>query len=182
MFSWQLVDNWILLILQTENFSIIYGYDGITFQQHFINQNNGNRYQRQVALYWLSNMSDSLKEVICYLSLLILVSQRICSTFFSKDHKYRLQCYYTEPESGLLSDAFKVERYWKLHKYLQPNSWLEKWLKRELQALLQVSYSRLSYALQSSSKLSAGIFIYSWYFAFFAVMKFFLCVHVLAFS
>uniref|UniRef100_A0A803KP87 Uncharacterized protein n=1 Tax=Chenopodium quinoa TaxID=63459 RepID=A0A803KP87_CHEQI len=66
----------------------------------------------------------------------------LCSAFFSKDHKYRLQCYYTEPESGLLSDAFKVERYWKSHKYLQPNSWLEKWLKRELQALTQLSPQR----------------------------------------
>ncbi|XP_021772967.1 uncharacterized protein LOC110736935 [Chenopodium quinoa] len=88
-------------LCKTENISIIYGYDGSTFQRHYIDQNNGN------------------------------------SAFFSKDHKYRLQCYYTEPESGLLSDAFKVERYWKSHKYLQPNSWLEKWLKRELQALTQ---------------------------------------------
>lgn len=88
-------------LCKTENFSIIYEYDGSTFQRHFINQNNGN------------------------------------SIFFSKDHKYRLQCYYSEPEPGLLSDAFKVERYWKSHKYLQPNSWLGKWLKRELQALIQ---------------------------------------------
>ncbi|XP_057549866.1 uncharacterized protein LOC130828089 [Amaranthus tricolor] len=88
-------------LCKTENFSIIFGYDGSTFQKHFINQNNSN------------------------------------SNFFSKDHKYRLQCYYTFPEPRLLSDAFKVERFWKLNKYLQPNNWLEKWLRRELQALIQ---------------------------------------------
>ncbi|XP_074312303.1 uncharacterized protein LOC141647851 isoform X1 [Silene latifolia] len=86
-------------LCKTENFSIIYGYDGNTFQQHFIKQNTGN------------------------------------STFFSKAHKYRLQCYYTEP--GLLEEAFKLMHYWKMRKYLLPNKHLEVWTRRELQALLQ---------------------------------------------
>ncbi|XP_048499262.1 uncharacterized protein LOC104890857 isoform X2 [Beta vulgaris subsp. vulgaris] len=79
----------------------MYGYDGYTFQKHFIDQNNGN------------------------------------SHFFSKDHRYRLQCYYTEPQSDPSTNLFKVEHYWKSHKYLQRSSWLEKWLRRELQALIQ---------------------------------------------
>ncbi|XP_008454833.2 uncharacterized protein LOC103495144 [Cucumis melo] len=57
------------------------------------------------------------------------------SFILSKAHKYRLQCYYTEP--GFLNDIFDVQRYWKLQKYLQANQWLEVWLKRELQALIQ---------------------------------------------
>lgn len=57
------------------------------------------------------------------------------SAFFTKSHKYRLQCYYTD-EGGLF-DKFNVPRYWKLHKYLQPNHWLKSWLRREFQALTQ---------------------------------------------
>ena len=123
------------MTLQTENFSIIFGYDGSTFQKHFINQNNSNRYLR----WLLFSRYDALEEMMCCCpSELILAVQWVCSNFFSKDHKYRLQCYYTFPEPRLLSDAFKVERFWKLNKYLQPNNWLEKWLRRELQALIQV--------------------------------------------
>ncbi|KAA0047955.1 RING zinc finger protein-like protein [Cucumis melo var. makuwa] len=58
------------------------------------------------------------------------------SFILSKAHKYRLQCYYTEP-GRFLNDIFDVQRYWKLQKYLQANQWLEVWLKRELQALIQ---------------------------------------------
>ncbi|KAK9034257.1 hypothetical protein V6N11_050430 [Hibiscus sabdariffa] len=54
---------------------------------------------------------------------------------FSKAHKYRLQCYYSEP--GILNDIFDVSRFWKSRKYLQSNRWLRNWLKRELQALMQ---------------------------------------------
>ncbi|GLT94970.1 hypothetical protein SLE2022_126790 [Rubroshorea leprosula] len=54
---------------------------------------------------------------------------------FTKAHKYRLQCYFTEP--GILSDIFNISRYWKLRKYLQSNVWLHCWLKREIQALMQ---------------------------------------------
>ncbi|XP_015068211.1 uncharacterized protein LOC107012794 [Solanum pennellii] len=57
------------------------------------------------------------------------------SGFFTKSHKYRLQCYYTD-EGGLF-DKFNVLRYWKLQKYLQPNPWLISWLRREIQSLTQ---------------------------------------------
>ncbi|KAJ6996048.1 hypothetical protein NC653_012818 [Populus alba x Populus x berolinensis] len=87
-------------LCKTDNFSLIYGYDGSSFQRHYVNQ----------------GFEDS--------------------SFFSKAHKYRLQCYYTEP--GILNDAINVSRYWKLRKYLQPNRWLQSWLRREVQALLQV--------------------------------------------
>ncbi|KAH7865635.1 hypothetical protein Vadar_009157 [Vaccinium darrowii] len=86
-------------LCKTENFSIIHGYDGNSFQQHFVNQEFGS------------------------------------SAFFSKAHKYRLQCYYIEPDS--LMSTFKVPQYWKSRKYFQPNHWLQGWLRREIQALLQ---------------------------------------------
>ncbi|XP_048424476.1 uncharacterized protein LOC108866743 [Pyrus x bretschneideri] len=41
---------------------------------------------------------------------------------------------------GFLSDIFDVPRFWKSRKYLQPNRWLQSWLRREIQALMQVSY------------------------------------------
>ncbi|KAF5178712.1 Ring zinc finger family protein [Thalictrum thalictroides] len=56
-------------------------------------------------------------------------------TFFSKAHKFRLRCYYCEP--GAIYDKFNVQRFWKLHRYLQPNKWLQVWLQREIQALTQ---------------------------------------------
>ncbi|KAI8555748.1 hypothetical protein RHMOL_Rhmol05G0198900 [Rhododendron molle] len=86
-------------LCKTENFSIIHGYDGNSFQQHYINQDFGS------------------------------------SAFFSEAHKYRLQCYYTEPDS--LINTFKAPQYRKSRKYFQPNQWLEGWLRREIQALLQ---------------------------------------------
>ncbi|KAF5183570.1 RING/U-box superfamily protein [Thalictrum thalictroides] len=58
------------------------------------------------------------------------------SAFFSKAHKFRLRCYYCEP-AGAIYDKFNVQRFWKLRKYLQPNKWLQVWLKREIQALTQ---------------------------------------------
>lgn len=57
------------------------------------------------------------------------------SDFFTEVHKYRLQCYYCD--TGCLSEKFNVQRYWKLHKYLQPNRWLLDWTRREIQALTQ---------------------------------------------
>ncbi|GAB4835871.1 hypothetical protein Ancab_000788 [Ancistrocladus abbreviatus] len=86
-------------LCKTENYGIIYGYDGSTFQRHYFSQHTVN------------------------------------SNFFSEAHKYRLQCYYTKP--GILNDTFNVTQYWKLGKYLLPNKWLQHWLKRELQALIQ---------------------------------------------
>ncbi|KAA8545095.1 hypothetical protein F0562_019879 [Nyssa sinensis] len=86
-------------LCKTENLSIIHGYDGSSFQQHYVNQEFGN------------------------------------GVFFSKAHKYRLQCYYIEP--GSITDKLNVSRYWKSCKYLQPNKWLDSWLRREIQALIQ---------------------------------------------
>ncbi|KAL5566109.1 hypothetical protein UlMin_029273 [Ulmus minor] len=86
-------------LCKVENFSIIHGFDGNSFQQYYINQD---------------------LEI---------------GFVLSKAHKFRLQCYYTEP--GLLSDLFSVSRYWKLCKYAQPNRWLQSWLRREIQALIQ---------------------------------------------
>lgn len=88
-------------LCKRENFSIIHGYDGISFQRHYLNQNVGNN-----------------------------------SGFYSEAHKYRLQCYYVEADSSV-SVQFNVVRYWKSRKYLQPNRWLQSWLRREIQALIQ---------------------------------------------
>ncbi|KAJ9131472.1 hypothetical protein P3X46_035128 [Hevea brasiliensis] len=86
-------------LCKTENLSIIYGYDGSSFQRQYINDNFE------------------------------------LSSFFSKAHKYRLKCYYIEP--GILINIVNTLRYWKSRKYLQPNRWLQSWLRREIQALLQ---------------------------------------------
>nr|XP_028945758.1 uncharacterized protein LOC114820042 [Malus domestica] len=59
----------------------------------------------------------------------------MCFFFLSKEHKHRLQCYYTEPV--FLSDIFDIPRYRKSSKYLQPNRWLQSWWRREIQALMQ---------------------------------------------
>ncbi|XP_010551195.1 PREDICTED: uncharacterized protein LOC104821879, partial [Tarenaya hassleriana] len=64
------------------------------------------------------------------------INQNIVHSFvLTKEHRYRLQCYYTEP--GFLTDVFDIPRFWRIRKFLQPNRWLESWLKRELQALMQ---------------------------------------------
>lgn len=47
---------------------------------------------------------------------------------------FRLLCV----QSGILNDIFNAERYWKSRKYLQSNLWLQNWLRREIQALMQV--------------------------------------------
>ncbi|KAJ9131491.1 hypothetical protein P3X46_035147 [Hevea brasiliensis] len=38
---------------------------------------------------------------------------------------------------GILSNIVNALRYWKSRKYLQPNRWLQSWLRIEIQALLQ---------------------------------------------
>ncbi|KAF7805131.1 E3 ubiquitin-protein ligase Topor [Senna tora] len=86
-------------LCKTENFSIIFGFDGSCFQRQYVNE----------------DFEDSF--------------------ILSRAHRYRLQCYYTE--QGILDDIFNVSRYWKSHKHYQPNSWLQSWLKREIQALIQ---------------------------------------------
>ncbi|KAJ9131482.1 hypothetical protein P3X46_035138 [Hevea brasiliensis] len=58
-------------LCKTENLSIIYGYDGSSFQRQYIN--------------------DSFE----------------LSSFFSKAHKYRLKCYYTEPVRYL--EQYKIQ-------------------------------------------------------------------------
>ncbi|KAH9754978.1 RING-type domain-containing protein [Citrus sinensis] len=40
-------------------------------------------------------------------------------------------------EIGILNDVFNVSRYWKSRKYLQSNQWLQSWLRREIQAVMQ---------------------------------------------
>ncbi|KAL8211320.1 hypothetical protein R6Q57_005757 [Mikania cordata] len=55
------------------------------------------------------------------------------NNFFTKAHKYRLQCYYVE--SG--NSVGNISMYWKSYKYRQPNLWLYRWVSREIQALLQ---------------------------------------------
>ncbi|PWA84343.1 RING/U-box superfamily protein [Artemisia annua] len=57
------------------------------------------------------------------------------SIFFTKLHKYRLQCYYVEPGNSI--GDINVSRYWKSYKYRQPNRWLYSWVSREIQALIQ---------------------------------------------
>ncbi|KAF5765400.1 putative transcription factor C2H2 family [Helianthus annuus] len=79
--------------------SVIYDYDGNSFQQHLINQNSET------------------------------------SNFFTKAHKYRLQCYYVQ--SGNSIGNINITRYWKSNKYRQPNQWLYRWVSREIQALIQ---------------------------------------------
>ncbi|XP_013584157.1 PREDICTED: uncharacterized protein LOC106293031 [Brassica oleracea var. oleracea] len=86
-------------LCKTDNISIIYNFDGHSFDRHYVDP----------------NITDGF--------------------VLTKEHRYRLQCYYTE--SGFLADVFDVPRFWKLKKLLQRNRWLESWLRRELQALMQ---------------------------------------------
>ncbi|RWR95372.1 zinc finger protein [Cinnamomum micranthum f. kanehirae] len=83
-----------------ENFSIIHGCDGHSYQQHFISQDLEKGFS------------------------------------ISEAHRYRLQCYYCVP--GSIYEKFNILQYWKFRRYLQPNKWLQDWLKREIQALIQV--------------------------------------------
>ena len=50
--------------------------------------------------------------------------------------------------SGFLDDVFDVSRYWKSCKYLQPNCWLQSWLRREIQALMQVCIPCMKFMYQ----------------------------------
>lgn len=59
---------------------------------------------------------------------------------------------------GFLADVFDVPRFWKLKKFLQRNRWLESWLRRELQALMQV---RLQFHLMDLAFFCAFIFLLS---------------------
>ncbi|XP_068657934.1 uncharacterized protein [Aristolochia californica] len=54
----------------------------------------------------------------------------------TKAQKFRLHCYSAEPDA--MYQKFSVQKYWKLHRYPLPNRWLQSWLRREIQALIQV--------------------------------------------
>ncbi|XP_039127585.1 uncharacterized protein LOC120263689 [Dioscorea cayenensis subsp. rotundata] len=51
-------------------------------------------------------------------------------------HEFRLKFY--GASSRMRNGPFDVQRYWKNHRYLLKNTWLETWLRREIQALSQV--------------------------------------------
>ncbi|CAN4111164.1 unnamed protein product [Withania somnifera] len=82
-----------------------------------------------------SGAPSSVKCPLCKTENFSIIRSYSGGAFFTKSHKYRLQCYYIN-EGGLF-DKFNVPRYWKLQKYLQPNPWLISWLRREIQALTQ---------------------------------------------
>ncbi|XVF41959.1 hypothetical protein PTKIN_Ptkin01aG0322000 [Pterospermum kingtungense] len=116
--------------LQTENFSIINGFDGTSFQRHYINQDLGDRYP--LFILFIDILKFHFLPLDASFGLPFIGIPRFT---FSKAHRYRLQCYYSE--SGILNDIFNVLRFWKSRKYLQSNMWLQSWLRRELQALIQ---------------------------------------------
>ncbi|KAG5549241.1 hypothetical protein RHGRI_014558 [Rhododendron griersonianum] len=95
-------------LCKTENFSIIHSYDGNSFQQHYINQDFG-----MLSFQKLTNIGYSAT----------IPNQVYC-------------CYHFVPVDSLIN-TFKAPQYRKSRKYFQPNQWLEGWLRREIQALLQ---------------------------------------------
>lgn len=86
-------------VMQTDNFSIIYGLDGTSFQRHYINTNLQDWFVVSLTmpllisffffLYKFQNLVEFSFYIIC-----------MCSFVLSKAHRYRLQCYYTQ--QGLL--------------------------------------------------------------------------------
>ncbi|KAK9161247.1 hypothetical protein Syun_007588 [Stephania yunnanensis] len=86
-------------LCKTDNFSVVYGCNGDSFERYYLNQESSEK------------------------------------NFFSRDHKYRLRCYYREP--GAIYEKFNIQQYWRFSRYLQPNKWLHLWLRREIQALIQ---------------------------------------------
>ena len=96
-YLWTLLSRWLcwqwwfgLTHLQTENFSLIYGYDGSSFQRHYVNQGFEDRYP-----WLLFNLPFSF--VLFFGAVPYVPLFYFFSSYFSKKHKYRLQCYYTEP-------------------------------------------------------------------------------------
>lgn len=83
-----------LFMLQTESISIIHGFDGSSFQQYCINQDFEEGYSSIVPFCFVFCIS------IVISIFMIRLFDHYCSFVLSKAHKYRLQCYYTEP--GLL--------------------------------------------------------------------------------
>uniref|UniRef100_A0A1D1YUN3 E3 ubiquitin-protein ligase Topors n=1 Tax=Anthurium amnicola TaxID=1678845 RepID=A0A1D1YUN3_9ARAE len=58
------------------------------------------------------------------------------SSFLTSAHKFRWQSYEIEP-AGMICHKFNVLSYWKNRRYLQQNRFLQTWLRREIQTLLQ---------------------------------------------
>jgi hypothetical protein len=92
-------DDLVLTHLQTDNFSLIYGYDGSSFQRHYVNQGFEDRYP--CLLFHLPSSFLLVFGAVLYVTLFFF-----SSSFFSKAHKYRLQCYYTEPGCLLILSPF----------------------------------------------------------------------------
>lgn len=151
-------------LAQTENLSIIHGYDGSSFQKHYINQDSGYGF----CCFFSFHLCLCCKcNLLMYVSLLvsaalsyqkitsidynaIILNQVLCLSFdllvvlflilFPENRYHWSRCLPVNFvfQSGFLNDIFDVLRYWKSHKYLQPNRWLQSWLRREIQALMQV--------------------------------------------
>lgn len=105
--QWTLLSLWLcwqwwfgLTHLQTDNFSLIYGYDGSSFQRHYVNQGFEDRYP--CLLFHFPSSFVLVFGAFLYVTLFFFFS----SSFFSKAHKYRLQCYYTEPGCLLILSPF----------------------------------------------------------------------------
>ncbi|XP_078446797.1 RING/U-box superfamily protein isoform X1 [Wolffia australiana] len=85
-------------LCKSENLSIIHGFSGNFYLQHFVNQPIG----------------------------------KGCLT---RAHVCRWLCYEKEP--GMLNDKFSSQSFWKSRRYLRKNQFLQVWLRREIQTLLQ---------------------------------------------
>lgn len=110
-YLWTLLSLWLcwqwwfgLTHLQTDNFSLIYGYDGSSFQRHYVNQGFEDRYP--CLLFHLPFSFVLFFGAVFYVPLFF--SFFLSSSFFSKAHKYRLQCYYTESGSLLIPCPFSL--------------------------------------------------------------------------
>ncbi|CAA7399987.1 unnamed protein product [Spirodela intermedia] len=63
------------------------------------------------------------------------VNEALGSSFLTRAHKVRWQCYDIEP--GVMDHKFDPLSFWKSRRYLQENRFLQAWLRREIQTLLQ---------------------------------------------
>lgn len=161
--------------MQTENFSIIHGCDGVSFKRHYVSQNFQNRcitvfikfscvYHSTFLLMLLQLKSSVIssqthtntgysativKQVSCYCFLISwtyfnfwLSAVLSWGPFFFHHFKYNEMTRFSFSNArltGALINQFNVLRYWKLRKYLQPSPWLHDWMRREIQALTQVT-------------------------------------------
>lgn len=85
--------------MQTEIFSIIHGYDGCSFQKHYINQDSGDRYPLSFFLnfffYFLSCVSvvNSLLMLLPLMVSAALSYQALTSTDYSAIILNQVLCY-----------------------------------------------------------------------------------------